>query len=296
MFIAGAVFTDSFLTGTNLLNVLRQVSINGVLAAGFTIVVVTDQFDLSVGSIVGVSACFSVGILNATRSMPMGVLAGLAVGTLFGSLNGVLLRIIKGDYSDSYLITLGVSLVALGVAYTYTGGFNQYVDDAASSYRMIGRGDIFGVPNMAVIMLALMIVLQFVMKKTTYGRKVYLTGGNKMASYMSGINTHWIKTSAFMLSGLCAGIAGVMMAARTGSAAPTTGSGYEFDAAIATIIGGNSAGRRSSSIVKTLIGVFILGLISNIMNLMNFNTVIQKVTKGVILLIALYVDRYRDDI
>ena len=295
IFGVGIFFTDSFLTSSNLLNVLRQVSINGVLAAGFTIVVISDQFDLSVGSIVGVSACFSVGVLNATHSMILGVLAGLLVGTLFGTLNGGLIRVIKGDYSDSYLITLGVSLLALGVAYTYTGGFNQYVDETVKSYRMIGKGDLYGIPNMALIMLGMMIVLQFMLKKTPYGRKVYMTGGNKVASYMSGVNTHWIKTSAFMLSGLCAGIAGVMMAARTGSAAPSTGAGYEFDAAIATIIGGNAAGRRSSSVFKTLIGVFILGFISIIMNLLNFNTVIQRVTKGVILLIALYVDRYREE-
>lgn len=293
--IIGALCTDSFLTWPNIKNVLRQVSINGVMAAGFTVVLLADGFDLSMGSIVSACGVVAVGMLNNTRSALIAVLAALVLGALFGAFNGTMIRVIKGDSSDSYLVTLGTSLLATGVAYTCSGGYIMYPDSELTTLKSIAKGSLFGIPNLVIIMLVVMIVLEIMLKCTRTGRSFYMVGSNKVASYYSGINSHRTKTLSFIISGVCAGLGAVMMVFRAGGAGPAAGAGMEFNAAIAAIIGGNREGRVSSSMVKTLIGVLIFGLISNIMNLMNINSNVQQVVKGIILLLALYSDLFRKE-
>lgn len=293
--LIGAIFTESFLTTANIRNVLRQVSINGVLAAGFTMVLLADGFDLSMGAIVSACGVVAVGMLNDTRSPIIAVVSALAVGAFFGACNGILIRIIKGDSSDSYLITLGTSLLAMGFAYTYSGGYIMYPDSELNQLKQIAKGSVFGIPNLVIIMVTVMIVLQFVLKRTRTGRSFYLVGANKVAAYYSGIDAHRIKTLGFIISGLCAGLGALMMVFRAGGGGPAAGTGYEFNAAIATIIGGNREGRASTSMVKTMIGVLIFGLISNIMNLMNYDSTLQMVIQGIVLLIALFSDSFRKD-
>lgn len=295
MILTGALLTDKFLTQNNIFNVLCQVSINGVLATGFTMVIMGDGFDLSVGSIISLSAVIIIGVLNKTGNIFLGVIAALGIGLICGITNGLIIRTIKGDFSDSFLITMGTSLVMQGIAYAYTKGFTVYIPDSLPQFRAIARESFLGVPFLAVVFLAVTIIFDLLLNKTPYGRKLTMTGGNKLASYMSGVNTHWIKISSFMLSGLCAAMASILLCARTGSAQSTTGQGYDTEAAIAVIIGGNNTGKSNATMWRTFVGVFILGLIGNIMNLMNIDTVIQKVVKGVILVIALYVDSLRKD-
>lgn len=293
--LIGAIFTDSFFTRGNVLNVLRQVSLNGVLAAGFTMVLLADGFDLSMGAIVSACGVVAVGMLNSTRSPVVAVFSALVLGAVFGLCNGFLIRLIKGDGSDSYLVTLGTSLLATGVAYTYSGGYIMYPASDLTQLKQLAKGSVFGVPNLVIIMLVVMLVLQFVLKRTQFGRSFYMVGSNKVAAYYSGINTHRIKTMSFVISGLCAGLGALMMVFRAGGGGPASGTGYEFNAAIATIIGGNREGRASTSMVKTLIGVLIFGLVSNIMNLMNCDSTLQKVIQGVILFIALFSDSFRKE-
>jgi len=152
---------------------------------------------------------------------------------------------------------------------------------------------IMGIPVLIIIMFAVMLIFEFILKKTTLGRNIKLSGSNRVAVFMSGINAHNIKIFSFAVTGLCAGIAAIMLTARTGVASPSTGYGYEVDAATAAIIGGNREGGMRGSIIKTLTGVLILGFITNVMNLMNINTVIQTITKGIILLVALYTNRMK---
>ena len=293
LIVFGIVFSDNFGTWNNVSNVLRQVSINGVLAAGFTIVILADGFDLSIGTIISICAVVAVGTLNSTKNTFLAIAAARAIGLLFGVFNGILIKIIKGNSSDSFLTTLGTMLLAQSCAYTYSGGFNIYCDNSMESYRFIGKGMFLGIPVLVIIMFAVMTVLEFITQKTTLGRKIKLSGSNRVAVFMSGINAHNIKIFSFAMTGLCAGIAAIMLTARTGVASPSTGYGYEVDAATAAIIGGNREGGMRGSIVKTLTGVLILGLITNIMNLMNINTVIQTIVKGVILLVALYTNRLK---
>lgn len=295
MILVGAIFTDSFATRDNIMNVIRQISINGVLAAGFTFVLLAGGFDLSLGAIVSACAVIVSGVLNQTGNVFYAISWALLIGALFGLLNGILITFIRGDESDSFLITLGTYLIASGVAYTYSNGFIIYIDTSFDNFRQIAKGASMGIPHLVFIMLGVMAIFQFVLKKTPFGRSFYMVGGNKVASYISGINSHKIIAASFVISGLCAGLAGIMMAARTGGAGPMVGVGAEIDASVAAIVGGTRAGRKSSSVFKTLIGVLIFGLISNIMNLMNFDSTIQKIVKGIILLIALYSDSFRKE-
>lgn len=293
LILFGMIFSEYFFSWNNISNVLKQVSINGVLAAGFTIVILADGFDLSIGSIISICAVMAVGTLNSTGNTALAIIVSLAIGLFFGILNGVLIKIIKGNNSDSFLLTLGTMLVASSCAYTYSGGFNIYCDNAIQSYRNIGKGSFWGIPILIIIMLAVMAILEFVLQKTDLGRAVKLSGSNRIAVYMSGIDAHKIKMFSFAMTGLCAGIAAVMLTARTGVASPSTGYGYEVDAATAAIIGGNREGSMTGSIFRTLTGVLILGLITNIMNIMNISTVIQTIAKGIILLITLYTNRLK---
>ncbi|MDO4322500.1 MAG: ABC transporter permease [Lachnospiraceae bacterium] len=289
----GVLFTDNFFSWNNISNVLKQVSINGVLAAGFTIVILADGFDLSIGSIISICAVVAVGTLNATQNTLLAVLVSILIGLAFGIFNGLLIKIIKGNNSDSFLTTLGTMLVASSCAYTYSEGFNIYCDSTVKAYRVIGKGTILGIPVLIVIMFSVMLILEFILQKTALGRKIKLSGSNRVAVYMSGINAHNIKIFSFAVTGLCAGIAAVMLTARTGVASPSTGYGYEVDAATAAIIGGNREGGMRGSIVKTLTGVLILGLLTNIMNIMNISTVVQTIFKGTILLLTLYTNRLK---
>lgn len=293
LILFGMIFTENFFTWSNISNVLKQVSINGVLAAGFTIVILADGFDLSIGSIISICAVVAVGTLNSTRSPLLAIIISLAIGLAFGIFNGILIRVIKGNNSDSFLTTLGTMLIASSCAYTYSGGFNIYCDNTLTAYRNIGRGAVAGIPILILIMFFVMLIFEFLLQKTALGRKIKLSGSNRIAVYMSGINAHGIKLFSFAITGLCAGIAAIMLTARTGVASPSTGYGYEVDAATAAIIGGNREGGIGGSILKTLTGVLILGLITNIMNIMNISTVIQTIAKGIILLLTLYTNRLK---
>lgn len=169
----------------------------------------------------------------------------------------------------------------------------MYCDNTMKSFRYIGKGSFMGLPVLVIIMFSIMIIFELLLQKTALGRKIKLCGSNKVAVYMSGIDAHKIKIFSFAMTGLCAGIAAVMLVARTGVASPSTGAGYEVDAATAAIIGGNREGGIKGSIIRTLTGVLILGLLTNIMNIMNIRTVVQTIFKGTILLITLYTNRLR---
>ena len=290
--LIGTIASKEFLTPGNMLNVFKQISINGVLATGFTFVCLSGGFDLSLGSTISVCACLFMG-LQRDNNIWVAIAVSVAVGAAFGLLNGILLRIIKGDLGDTFLITLGTSLLGQSVAYTYAKGFNIYAENYGPVFDFLGKGRVVGIPIQIVIMLSIMAILQFVLKKTVLGRQIYLIGGNKVASYMSGINVHTIKTIAFMIAGVCAAVSAIILTSRTTAAAPRSGFGYEFDAAIAAVIGGNRAGGGRGGIAHTLIGVIILGILTNIMNLMNIAPITQMIIKGAMLILALLADNLK---
>lgn len=293
LIIIGVCFANNFLTVFNMENLIRQICINGIMAAGFTVVTIADGFDLSMGSILSACAVVIVPVLNATGSIPLAMGLALLIGLSFGAVNGLIGKVIKSDAGDSYLITLGTSLLAQGFAYIYSGGLNTFCRDGLEGYRNIARGKTAGLQNMLIWMVSIMLITQFFLRKTKMGRKMYLVGSNKVAAYMSGVNSHNIRVISFIISGCCAAIAAIIMTSRTGSASPVIGLGYETDAAIATFVGGSRPGDVKSSMVKTAVGVLVVGLLANIMNLMNINSVIQNIAKGIVLLIALYTQQLK---
>lgn len=288
MVTVGGLFANNFFTVANFQNLLSQIAINGILTVGFSVVYIIDGFDLSQGNVLSACACVALTTLNTTHNILLAFLAAMAVGIAFGIANGLIGKVIKGDGSDSYLITLAMSLVALGFAYVYTGGLNVQCDNTMTTYRNIARGKIFGIPNSAIILAVFLLVIHFVLKKTAVGRKLYYVGANKKAAFMCGINAHNYRMYAFMFSGFCAALAAIVMTARTGSANPTCGNNYETDAAIATIVGGNSPGDSKSGMLRALFGILCLSLMRNIMNMMNVDANVQTVVKCILLLIALF--------
>lgn len=288
MIVIGGLFANNFFTFGNLQNLLSQIVINGILTIGFSVVYIIDGFDLSQGNVLSACACVALTILNATHNMLFTFLAAILVGIIFGFANGMIGKVIKSDGSDSYLVTLAMSLVALGFAYIWTKGLNIQCDSTMTAYRDIARGKLFGIPNTAIILIIFLILIHFALCKTAIGRKLYYVGANKKAAFMCGINAHNYRMYAFMFSGFCAALAAIIMTARTGSANPMCGNNYETDAAIATIVGGNAPGDSRSGMLRALFGILCLGLMRNIMNMMNIDANAQTVVKCIVLLIALY--------
>ena len=227
-FIMGMIASDRFLTMSNMLNVFTQISINGVLAAGFTMVCLSGGFDLSLGSTVSVTAVLFMG-LQRTHDISVAIGVAVVAGVCFGLFNGTLLKVVRGDLGDTFLITLGTALLGRSIATSYTRGFNIYAEGFGPVFNFLGRGSVLGVPIQIIIMLSVMVILQFVLKKTSFGRQIYLIGGNKNASYMSGIKVHRVKTICFIIAGVCAAITAMILTSRTTAASPRAGFGYEFD-------------------------------------------------------------------
>ena len=293
MIVAGNFVSGQFLTIQNWQNILRQVSVNGIMAAGVTGVYLAGGFDLSVGAILSLCGCLGVG-LQAFMPVWAAVAVSLTAGGAIGALNGFLLRITRGELSETFLITLGTSLVTTALALTYTNGQSLFVT-RGTAYDFIGQGKLYGIPVPALLFLVIVAILQFVLKKTAYGRKIYLTGGNKEASWLSGMDTRRIKLSVFVIAGVCAAIGGIIMSSRTTTAVYSMGNGADFDACIAVLIGGNVLGGGKGGMVETVIGVFIFGLISNLLNLAAAASEVQMILKGAILLLAILLNGIKTD-
>jgi ribose transport system permease protein len=294
MIIIGTVSSEAFFSYRNLINVLRQTSIVGILACGFGMVFLMGGFDLSMGAVLSLCACLVIGFMKAT-SFGVAVIITVATGIILGLLNGFLITLTKGDTSETFLITLGTSLLVFSIALTYTGGYNLYFDSVAenSPFIFFGQGYVWKIPFPVLLFFLLLVSFQVILKKTMIGRKIYLIGGNKKASYLSGINVRRIKIIVFTIAGFCSAVSGIILASRTTAAAPRAGEGYEFDAVIAIIIGGMKIGGGKGGMGQVIVGALILGLITNILNLAGVNPVNQIIIKGLILLGVIVLDAVR---
>lgn len=292
MILFGVLFAKNFTRTANLQNLLKQMSVNAILATGFSICFIADGFDLSQGNVCSACGCVALTVLVNTQNWVLAMVASLATGLAFGLFNATICKMIKGDGNDSYIVTLATAMIALGFAYLFTkGGMVITLDNnlpSSVAYRWIAKEKIFGIPTIAILAAFVMLVGSFVLRKTKLGRRFYLVGTNKTAAYMSGINVHNYRAYAFMISGICVAIAAIAVTARNGNVNATTCSGYENDAAIATIVGGNATGNGKSGMICTLIGVLSLGILSNVMTLMHIDSMVQTVVKGIILILALY--------
>lgn len=284
-----SLLTDRFLTVPNLLNVIRQVSFNGILAIGMTFVVITGGIDLSVGSVLAIAGVVSASLVvdgEARTSTLIAILVGLAVGMLCGWINGFLVT--KGKLAP-FIATMGMMTIARGASLVYTSG--RPITSLTKSFQQIGSGFIFGIPIPIYILSAVAAIAYFILIYTKFGRHVYAVGGNETAAKASGLNTNKVKTLVYIISGMLAGLVGMVLSARVNSASPIWGTGYELDAIAAAVIGGTSLSGGVGSIPGTIVGALIIGIISNGLDILNVSAYYQQIIKGLIILVAVLSDR-----
>jgi len=282
-------FAPFFLSFGNAFNVAQSISVNAVLAAGMTVVILTAGIDLSVGSMIAVSGVGCVIFLNLGVPPVLAVLGGILLTTLAGLLNGLIISYLM---LPAFIVTLGALTYLRGIAYSLTDGKPVPID-GESPLQFIGSGDIFGVPTTVVMMATIYLVLWFVLERTRYGRHIYAVGGNKEAARLAGIKVKRVLTSAYVISGLTAGIAGIMFASRVRSGQVTGGEGYELDAIAAVILGGTSLFGGRGRIFGTLVGAVIIGVLSNGLILMGVPFYTQLIVKGAVIVLAVALDYFK---
>jgi inositol transport system permease protein len=296
-----SVFTGgTFLQPQNVINVIRQVSAIGIIATGMTFVIIINGIDLSVGSILAVSAVVATSLAQSPEAsvikypglqLPVivAVLAGLAVGALLGLINGSL---IAGFRIPPFIATLGMMTAARGVALIYSEG--RPISRLQPAYNWIGQGDLLYIPVPIWILAIIAVTAHVILNFTRFGRHTYAMGGNEQAARVSGISMNKLKIGIFALSGLLAGLAGIILSARIGSGNPQLGTGIELDAIAAAVIGGTSFNGGIGTIWGTIVGALIIGVINNGMDLLNISPFMQQVVKGTIIVLAIIIDERKN--
>lgn len=286
-FLICSICVPKMLQMYNILNVLRNNSISGIMAVGMTIVMLAGEIDLSVGAIMNLS--MSVGALAVTAGRPtLGFLLTLLIGLLLGTLNGV---VIAKTRVASLMITLGMASVYNGLANIVANGQAVYLYEAPV-YLYLGKESTAGIPNPVIVFLIIILIFIFITKCTKFGRELYFTGANVRAAYLSGINTDVIKVAAFALCGLLAAFSGPMLAATVNRTIPTIGNGYEVTAIAIAVLGGTSLDGGKGSIIGTLLGVLTLGFLCNALSLSGMGTYAETVMKGILIVVIVVVFSY----
>ncbi len=285
------VMKAKFLTLDNMLNMLRQTSINGLLAIGMTFVVLTGGIDLSVGSIVGASGMFAALVARTATGMPwyLAVLVGLGIGLLLGAVNGVIISYLK---VPAFIATLGMLSIARGV--TFMASDAKPVPGLSEGFLKIGGGSVGIIPIPIIILILVLVISYIVLYKTRYGRYIFATGGNPVSARVSGINVKAIICSVYMISGVLAGLAGVILTSRVTSGLSQGGNGYEVDAIAAAVIGGNSLSGGRGRLWGTIVGFLIMGVMNNGLDMMAVSSYWQLVIKGIIIIGAVMLDSLND--
>jgi len=278
-----AFATDAFFTVDNLTNVLRQNAFTAVIAAGMTFVILTAGIDLSVGSVVGLAGVICADVLVHGWGVPAGVAAGLLVGLAAGLANGLVVTRLR---VPPFVVTLATMLVARGAAFKYTDA--RTIADLPSSFSALSMG-----VTTAAIMTAVFVASWILLMRTPFGRHVYAIGGNTDAAWLSGVRVTRVLLNVYTLCGLTAGLAGVLVASRLNAGYPRAGELYELDAIAAVVVGGTSLFGGRGSIWGTLAGAFFIGILNNGLNLFRVSPYDQMIVKGVVLLVAASLDRWR---
>ena len=297
MVIALAVLSDKFLTVDNGWNILRQISVNLCLSIGMTLVILSGGIDLSVGAILGLAGAVAAGLLKNGATLAVvgvrleftvtgAIVAGLTVGAATGWFNGFAITRFK---LPPFVATLGMLSIARGLTMLWTGGFP--LTSLGSTFGFIGTGAIFGMPMPVWIMVALVAVFVVVTQRTRFGRHIYAVGGNERAARLTGLDVPRIKVAVYTLAGALAGVAGLIVTARLDSAQPNAGLGYELDSIAAVVIGGTSLSGGRGSIMGTVLGCLIIGVLNNGLFLLNVSPFWQQVIKGGVILLAVAIDK-----
>ncbi|NRD76899.1 ribose ABC transporter permease [Bacillus sp. BRMEA1] len=283
-----SIISSSFLTLDNVFNVLRQVSVNALIAFGMTFVILTGGIDLSVGSILALSSAITAGLLAGGMDAPLAMLIGLLSGAVMGAING--LFITKGKVAP-FIATLATMTIFRGLTLVYTDGTPITGLSKSYFFQIMGQGYFGWIPVPVLWMLGCYVVLYFILKKTTFGRRVYAIGGNEEASILSGIRANRVKIWIYSLTGALSALAGIILSSRLDSAQPTAGTSYELDAIASVVLGGTSLSGGRGWIFGTLVGALIIGVLNNGLNLMNVSSFYQQVVKGGVILLAVLLDR-----
>ncbi len=288
LFVIITILNPTFITPANQTNLLRQVSINALISFGMTFVILTGGIDLSVGSILALSTALMAGTMKAGVDPVLAMLICCLIGVMLGIANGLIITL--GNVAP-FIATLATMTIFRGATLVYTNG--RPISGLSDSiiFSGFGGGDIFGLPVPAVTMFILFLVLWFVLSKTTLGRKTYAVGGSEKVSYIAGINIAKVKIFAYGITGFLCAVAGIIITSRLNSAQPTAGTGYELDAIAAVVLGGTSLAGGKGRLTGTLIGALIIGTLTNGLNILNVSSFYQQVVKGIVILLAVLMDR-----
>jgi ribose transport system permease protein len=282
------VVTDNFLTFTNLMNVMRQVSIIGIMAVGMTFVILTGGIDLSVGAVMALAGTIASGMMAHGIDPIVSLLAGVAVGAGFGLFNGALVAF---GGMPSIIVTLATMGIARGLALIYSSGYP--ISGLPGWVSWFGAGRIANIPVPVIIMLAFYFIAWVLLERTPFGRYVYAVGGNEQATRLSGVRVSVVKLAVFVIAGLATAISAIVLTGRLMSGQPNAGIGFELDAIAAVVLGGTAIAGGRGSILGTLIGAMLLAILNNGLNLLGIDPYVQNVIKGVIILLAVYISRDR---
>ena len=308
MFVVMTFLTDAFLQPRNLVNVVRQISVVGLIAIGVTMVIITTGIDLSSGSVLALAAVFAASLAQQPdwhdAKYPglvvpvfVPIVAALAVGILCGAINGALIARFK---IPPFIATLGMMTVARGFALIYS---NRPVSGLTDTYNFIGQGEILkvipvqpplGIPIPVIILALVAIGAHIMLNSTRFGRHIYAIGGNEQAALISGLNVGRIKIGVYTIAGLLSGLAGLVLSSRIGSGQAGLAVGYELDAIASAVIGGTSLSGGIGTIWGTIIGALIIGVLNNGLDLLNVSAYWQTIVKGSIIVIAVIIDERKN--
>ncbi|MEJ5314577.1 MULTISPECIES: ABC transporter permease [Anaerolinea] len=282
LMIVLSALSERFLTPSNLMNVLRQATINGIVSVGMTIVILTGGIDLSVGSVLALSVTVGASLMKQGQPVAWAVGVALGTGTLLGVVNGLMITRAK---IPPFIATLGMLTVARGLTLLYTQG--QPITGLPAEFRWIGTGVVAGIPMPVILSLAVFALGWIFLTRTKYGAQIYLLGDNPTAARLAGVPTDRMTVLVYAISGFCAALAGLVLVARLDSAQPIIGQGYEFNAIAAVVVGGTSFSGGEGGLAGTLLGALLIETLNNGLNLLNVSPLWEQVVKGVVIALAL---------
>lgn len=283
-----SILSPSFLSLTNLMNLMRQVSTNALIAFGMTFVIITGGIDLSVGSTLALSSAIMAGMIVNGIDPLIAMTVSLFAGFVLGAVNGLLIT--KGKLVP-FIATLATMTIYRGATLVLTDGKPITGLDETFIFQFMGRGYFFGIPFPIVITLVVFALLFVLLHKMSFGRKTFAIGGNEKASFIAGVKSNKIKIFVYSISGVLASLAGIILTSRLNSAQPTAGESYEMDAIASVVLGGTSMSGGKGRIFGTLIGALIIGTLNNGLNLLGVSTFYQQIVKGIVIIIAVLIDR-----
>ena len=289
MVVILSVATNSFLTARNLLNVIRQITLYAIIGFGVTFIIITGGIDLSSGATIAVaSMCMGIMTVRMGLHWTLAAILTMFVGGGCGLINGSLVAF---SGIPPFVATLGMMLSLKGVALLLS---DKPISGFPNDFLFIGRGSFLGVPILVYVLVLVALISHYLLKHTRYGRYIYAIGGNREAARVSGINIKKNLVSAYAYAGMLSALAGILLTSRILTAGPTSGDGYEMNAIAGVVIGGTSLSGGMGTIMGTLIGALIIGVLNNGLDLLRVNAYTQQVLRGVVIIVAIILDQLRN--